>query len=165
MILETVRLPKNRLPAQEIDKSNACFYTAINRWFQGVPDTMTASSAYLIIRHDPTTQQEFPLPEETVTMGREAYNEIVLYDAEVSREHVEISYQDGRHVVADKGSTNGTFVNGRRINVPTPLNDGDVIEVGEEVSMTFRDPSSDYGDKTTIEPPPVPVLPLSLTFT
>lgn len=113
---------------------------------------MSDSGARLIIRHDPTTQQEFPLPTEAVTLGREAINEIVLYDPEVSRRHTEISYQDGRFIVSDLGSTNGTFVNGRRIGGPTPLSDGDVIEMGEGVSITFRGPSAEHLE-TSIEPP------------
>lgn len=49
-----------------------------------------------------------------------------------STRHATISCQNGQMVLSDMKSTNGTYVNGRRIepNVPTPLNDGDKVRFG-----------------------------------
>jgi len=52
-------------------------------------------------------------------------------DVEISRRHARITCEsDGRYVIEDLGSTNGTHVNGRRIEGPVALEAGDRIEVG-----------------------------------
>lgn len=107
---------------------------------------MNASEAHIVVHQDPTTQQVFPLTEKTITVGREAYNDVVLIDPEASRKHAQISFQDGRYVIEDLGSTNGTYVNGRQILSPTALNPGDVIEVGEMARILFQGPGSDISE-------------------
>jgi predicted component of type VI protein secretion system len=86
-----------------------------------------------------------------MTLGREAINDIPLADPEVSRRHARITYQEGRYVLEDLGSTNGTFINGRRIANPTFLNEGDIIDVGELFSFTFQGGAGDLG-ATFLEP-------------
>ncbi|MGA1038212.1 MAG: FHA domain-containing protein, partial [Ilumatobacteraceae bacterium] len=54
---------------------------------------------------------------------------------QASRQHAEIRYENGRHIVADLNSTNGTLVNDQRINGSQPLNHGDIITIG---STEFR---------------------------
>jgi pSer/pThr/pTyr-binding forkhead associated (FHA) protein len=103
---------------------------------------MNASDAHIVVHQDPTTQQIFPLTEGTLTMGREAYNDVVLIDPEASRRHAQISFQSGRYVVEDLGSTNGTYVNGRQIASPTVLSRGDVIEVGDMARIVFQGPGA-----------------------
>lgn len=112
---------------------------------------MSVTAARLIVRRGPTTQQEYFLTKPTVTLGREAVNDIPLADPEVSRRHARFTYQGGRYVIEDLGSTNGTFVNGRRIVNPTNLNDGDTIDVGELFSFTFQSGDGDTG-ATFLEP-------------
>ena len=107
---------------------------------------MNATDAHIVIHQDPTTQQVFPLSEGVVTIGREAYNDVVLIDPEASRKHAQISFQAGRYVVEDLGSTNGTFVNGQQILTPKTLNRGDVIEVGEMARILFQGPGEDIGE-------------------
>jgi predicted component of type VI protein secretion system len=107
---------------------------------------MDASDAHIVVYQDPTTQQVFPLTEGVITIGREAYNDVVLIDPEASRKHAQISFQAGRYVVEDMGSTNGTYVNGRQIMSPTTLNRGDVIEVGEMARIVFQGPGADIAE-------------------
>ena len=107
---------------------------------------MNATDAHIVIHQDPTTQQVFPLSEGVVTIGREAYNDVVLIDPEASRKHAQISFQAGRYVVEDLGRTNGTFVNGQQILTPKTLNRGDVIEVGEMARILFQGPGEDIGE-------------------
>ena len=92
---------------------------------------MNASDAHIVVHQDPTTQQVFPLTEGVITIGREAYNDVILIDPEASRKHAQISFQAGRYVVEDLGSTNGTYVNGRQIVTPTTLNRA-LVEHGAE---------------------------------
>ena len=51
-------------------------------------------------------------------------------DAEISRHHARIARSGGAFMIEDLGSTNGTFVNGRRISKPEILSPGDRIQVG-----------------------------------
>ena len=72
-----------------------------------------------------------PLGAEPLTIGREARGPGTLdSDPELSRRHATISEIDGRVVVEDLGSTNGTFVKGRRITAPTVIEAGEAIRVG-----------------------------------
>lgn len=113
---------------------------------------MNASDAHIVVHQDPTTQQVFPLTEGVITIGREAYNDVVLIDPEASRKHAQISFQAGRYVVEDLGSTNGTFVNGRQILTATTLNRGDVIEVGEMARILFQGPAGDISETVMRKP-------------
>jgi len=60
-------------------------------------------------------------------------NDVVLEDEHVSRRHVRIIVRGGRHVLEDLGSRWGTFVNGARVDRPTPLAHGDEILAGKSV--------------------------------
>lgn len=67
---------------------------------------------------------------KVITIGRSSQNEVVLLDDKVSRHHCQIIlHDDGHYSIADLGSTNGTFVNGRRIQGETVLNPGDVVSI------------------------------------
>jgi len=70
------------------------------------------------------------------TIGRGRQSDVVLNDPNVSRQHAEIRPRGGSWVLADLGSTNGSKLNGRQIEGPEVLRDGDEIELGESV-MTF----------------------------
>lgn len=85
----------------------------------------------LAVTRGPGAGQVFPLSSATaMSMGRAKANDIVLEDVAVSSEHCRIRPEDGRYVVHDLRSTNGTFVNERRISRHT-LSEGDLIKVGE----------------------------------
>ena len=66
------------------------------------------------------------------TIGRSRDCDVVVDDANVSRRHAEIRPGPHGWTVADLGSTNGTRVNGRRVdpNRPQSIKPGDVIELG-----------------------------------
>jgi hypothetical protein len=71
------------------------------------------------------------------TIGRSRECEIVVEDANVSRQHAELRPRGGAWVISDLGSTNGTRVNGRTINAPEVVHPGDEIEVGSSL-ITFE---------------------------
>ena len=85
--------------------------------------------------------------EDGLVMGREG--DLVIGDPEISRRHAVIRVVDGSLVVDDLQSLNGTWVNGRRIELPTLLTVGDVITLGKSsIEVTApRSPSlvSDTG--------------------
>jgi pSer/pThr/pTyr-binding forkhead associated (FHA) protein len=70
------------------------------------------------------------LSERTVTIGRLPDCTIALPDANVSRKHTEIRPSGEAFVIVDLGSTNGTKVNGIRIEGERTLADGDIVSVG-----------------------------------
>ena len=74
------------------------------------------------------------------SLGRIAANTIVLESPKVSRRHALIHLQNiGEPWLIDFGSSNGTFLNKRRIHQPVRLSDGDQITIGDEV-FKFRQP-------------------------
>ena len=65
----------------------------------------------------------------TSRIGRSEESEIVLLDPGVSRAHAIIEVAGGKALVRDLGSTNGTFLNGRRVETGS-LRDGDELRFG-----------------------------------
>ncbi len=68
-----------------------------------------------------------------VTIGRSRQCDVVLNDPNISRQHAEIRPRGGSWVLTDLGSTNGSCINGRRIDHPEVVKPGDEIEVGTSV--------------------------------
>lgn len=82
--------------------------------------------------------REFPLLA-AATIGRAAHNLVVLPDSFVSSQHAIIFLKEGRRVLRDRGSTNGTLVNGHRITGDHILRDGDQITLGTTV-LRYTEP-------------------------
>ena len=72
----------------------------------------------------------FELANDKYSIGRQTTCDIVIADHNVSRVHAEIKVVQGSWRIDDRGSTNGTRVNGIVIVEPTPLASGDVIAFG-----------------------------------
>jgi len=83
----------------------------------------------LIISHDSVKGNEFKIIDRVVTIGRAKDNDIILEDHKASRYHAEIKNQDGRFIVFDKDSKNGTKVNGVIVK-SKPLDNNDKIVIG-----------------------------------
>jgi Protein of unknown function (DUF3662)/FHA domain len=67
------------------------------------------------------------------TLGRSRQCDVVLSDPNVSRQHAEVRPRGGSWVLSDLGSTNGSSLNGRRINGPEVIKPGDEIELGTSI--------------------------------
>jgi hypothetical protein len=78
------------------------------------------------------------LSERVVVAGRDPRLDIVLPDDGVSRLHCLVSVVNGEVVVEDLGSTNGTFVNGQRIDRRRPLPVGSMLRVGQHLFRCER---------------------------
>ena len=70
-----------------------------------------------------------PLGPDPVLIGRDPQNDVVLDDRRVSRKHAEVRLRLGRYTLYDLQSTNGTYVNGRRV-AEKVLEDKDKISIG-----------------------------------
>src|SRR5438874_9560788 len=68
--------------------------------------------------------------QSELRIGRGEQNDLRLNDASVSRHHAFLRRVDGRYLLSDVGSQNGTFVNGRRVHAPSALQSGDRIRAG-----------------------------------
>ena len=80
----------------------------------------------LIVASGPRRGMHWSLPSGATEAGRDFDAPIFLDDVTVSRHHAEFTVEDQRLTVRDLGSTNGTYVNGRRT-------DGEHLEAGDEV--------------------------------
>jgi Mg-chelatase subunit ChlD len=91
----------------------------------------------LTITRGPGVGQVFELGDQAaVSIGRARANAVVVNDVSVSSEHCRIRPEDGRFVLHDLKSTNGTFVNERRVT-RHELAEGDVVKIGE-TSLLFK---------------------------
>lgn len=130
-----------------------------------------ASQFQLIMRSGPTPGAAFTLEGDQIDIGRDSTNEITINDAEISRRHARLTFQGGKYVLEDLGSTNGTFVNGQRLAGPRVLKAGEVISFGEQIVMIFEAMHFDPGatvvspraaavpaaSRPVMPPPPPPV--------
>src|SRR5438093_1962208 len=116
-----------------------------------------ASQFQLIMRSGPTPGAAFTLEGDQLTIGRDSGNEIVINDAEVSRRHARLTFQGGKYVLEDLGSTNGTFVNGQRLAGPRVLKSGEVVSFGEQIVLVFEAINIDAG--ATMVSPRATVVP------
>ncbi len=111
---------------------------------------------------------DFSKPE--VTVGRVQGNDIVLAKRNVSKQHARLSLAGEKAVVVDLNSTNGTWVNGRKITSPHPLKSGDKIYIANFIITLEPDEDDQPGSsaQTSLsEPPPLPAkssLPLNASI-
>src|SRR6185503_10565564 len=69
--------------------------------------------------------------KDEITIGRVSGNDIVLAKGNISKRHTRLTKKDNGLEIADLKSTNGTYVNGRKIAGPTPVAPSDRIYVGD----------------------------------
>lgn len=78
------------------------------------------------------TMQVYDIEQSTIRVGREEGLEIIIDNASVSRKQCQFRQAEGgAWVVEDMGSSNGTFVNGDRIEGATPVSEGDEVGIGK----------------------------------
>jgi len=96
---------------------------------------MATSGWQLVMQQGPQVGQTFDLNKPVVTIGREANNDIVIEDPQISRHHARLTQQGAGYVIEDLGSTNGTFINGQRVLGTRPLSGGDALGLGDTVVL------------------------------
>lgn len=99
----------------------------------------------LVMRSGPTPGAVYPLEGDQLTIGRDSTNGVAINDPEVSRRHARLTFQGGKYVLEDLGSTNGSFVNGQRLSGPHVLKAGDVVAFGEQIVLMYDAVNIDPG--------------------
>jgi pSer/pThr/pTyr-binding forkhead associated (FHA) protein len=89
----------------------------------------------LVVEQGYRTGQSFPLEQSAVTIGRSAENDLVLREQGVSRRHARIQRGSQGWMLSDLGSTNGTYVNGRKLASAYVLRTGDRVTIGGAVLL------------------------------
>jgi len=116
-----------------------------------------AVSAAIVIKEGPLGGQRVELESELV-IGREDAS-LTVEDPELSRRHAVIRPIDDGVEIEDLGSLNGTFVNDRRIEVPTQVSAGDTIRIGTTVFVVESALASATVASQTPPAPPTPEPP------
>ncbi|MCJ7733676.1 MAG: FHA domain-containing protein [Anaerolineales bacterium] len=80
----------------------------------------------------------FPLEGDEIIIGRGEENGIVLNIAEVSRTHSVLTKAEEGYMIKDLGSTNGTFVDKKKIGGKYLLKPGDTVMLGDAIYMTYQ---------------------------
>lgn len=101
---------------------------------RGAGKKAVAAASRLIMKAPPEHKgKTFDLGRE-LTVGRAGGCHVSLPDDTfVSQLHARVFQQDGQPYVEDLGSTNGTYLNGRRLSAPSPMRKGDQLQVGSSV--------------------------------
>ncbi len=86
--------------------------------------------ATLLILQGPNPGRVYPLGDGRSLIGRAPEAAVVLESLAVSRHHAHVSFIDGTYFVEDAGSSNGTFVNGKRVAGRLPISERDTLQVG-----------------------------------
>lgn len=94
--------------------------------------------ASLVLVRSNGKQHDVPLKKARLLVGRQPECQVRLNDPGVSRQHCELIVEDKRIAVKDLGSSNGTYVNKRRVS-QTDLEGGDLIAIGPFVFVVIID--------------------------
>jgi pSer/pThr/pTyr-binding forkhead associated (FHA) protein len=102
----------------------------------GAPQAeLEAGQALLVVQRGPNAGSKFLIDKDVTTAGRHPESDIFLDDVTVSRRHAEFRRDDGKFLIRDVGSLNGTYVNRQRVD-ETQLASGDELQIGK-FKLTF----------------------------
>ncbi|MBI4703278.1 MAG: Flp pilus assembly complex ATPase component TadA [Deltaproteobacteria bacterium] len=93
----------------------------------------------IVVTEKGGTERKEIFEQDEISIGRVKGNDLLLAKGNVSKRHARLIFRDGRFVVTDLNSTNGTYVNHRRITHATLVREGDRIYVGDFVLRVEMD--------------------------
>ena len=96
----------------------------------GTPRGYNKGMAILVTLRGPNPGKQFPLEGETASIGRHAESAVFLESQAVSRHHARVLCEGDQFFIEDLNSSNGTFLNGKRIQQRTPLVEQDTLQIG-----------------------------------
>jgi len=107
----------------------------------------------VVITEKGGNKRELEFDEEQVSIGRVQGNQVVLPRGNVSKRHAKLEYKAGEFRLTDLGSTNGTYINGRRLTEPTRVGTGDKVYIGEFILGFTGHDALELPDDGTPGPP------------
>ncbi|MBX3270471.1 MAG: FHA domain-containing protein, partial [Sandaracinaceae bacterium] len=115
----------------------------------------------VVITEKGGAQRRLDFDKNEVTIGRVQGNDIILPKGNVSKRHSRIVLKDNRFIVVDLKSTNGTYVNGRKITSPLVVKAGDKIYIGDFILTLEEGPggAASAGPDVSPMPAPAPMAP------
>jgi len=105
----------------------------------------------LVVREGQLAGQRWTIDSDEFIIGRGSDCHIILPERQVSRHHVRITHEDGRYILHDLGSKNGTHLNGVQVQEKARLQDGDEIQIALAVKLVFV--GTDATVPLSFEPP------------
>ena len=97
-------------------------------------DPVEAQRPYLVLIEDGNARCSIPVGGRPVLIGRDAACDLTLDDPCVSRRHASVDLDSDQVRLTDLDSTNGTYVNGERVQGTLPLKDGSVVKIGRHLT-------------------------------
>lgn len=118
-----------------------------------INSTETGSARLVLMMGE--RQREYDLSKGKLTVGRTTENDIALtFDKVASREHAIFGEADGLYFVKDLNSSNGTLLNGKRVEADkrVELSNGDIVTVGDtDIRFEFAGAGEDYSGTMLID--------------
>jgi pSer/pThr/pTyr-binding forkhead associated (FHA) protein/uncharacterized protein involved in exopolysaccharide biosynthesis len=114
------------------------------------PAAPLGTTGKLFVCSGPDTGSTLSIGKDQLTFGRSDDCDVRVKDNRASSTHARIDRLDGRHRLIDLGSTNGTFVNNRRIE-EVQLRPGDIIQIGETLFEFSQEAAAQTAEPETIE--------------
>jgi pilus assembly protein CpaF len=113
--------------------------------------TPQAPAFAIVIHEKGGSERREAFETSEITVGRVQGNDLMLQKGNVSKRHARLLYRDGRFIVTDLNSTNGTYVNRRRIAQATIVREGDRIYIGDFVlRIEVSGESGDAGSRESV---------------
>ncbi len=119
-------------------------WSDVRRAARGGPPAIGRLVVVASVDGAPEVGAVYPIDAVT-TLGRDVNNTIAIEDPFVSAEHAVLTYRGQAWYLEDRGSTNGSFVNGEPVVGPSPVGFGDELQIGQVRFRLERPRSSSVG--------------------
>lgn len=103
---------------------------AVTEPVRSQPHASGSTPRRLVITSGPKEGLEIELPTEQLTIGRSSESGLVIRDDYTSTHHARLMLWNDEWVIQDLDSTNGTFLDGTRVTLPTPVTPGSTVTIG-----------------------------------
>ncbi len=117
-------------------------------------ENISLPESKLVLQEGPLPETSLELGQTAVVIGRSPTADFVIGFAAVSGRHAQITVEDNHYSIKDLNSSNGTFINGDKLQGSRILQNGDQIRLGQTITLTFVSPSVDEAlppDATMLE--------------
>ncbi|TFB49872.1 FHA domain-containing protein FhaB/FipA [Cryobacterium tagatosivorans] len=122
--------PSPVFPASATAPTEAVSRPVVSPDSGGTEKATAQSATRLVITSGPKAGTEFPLGGEPITIGRSGDSSLVIRDDYTSTHHARLMLWHDDWMIQDLDSTNGTFLAGSRIAVPTPVPLNTTVKIG-----------------------------------